>query len=120
MPDYGTMCRYQKVLPVTIRASPTSSGLHLLAGIIGIRMLGEGGWKTKRYGADCRGQWCKVYLGIDTETLEVRVIEVTAAEWACSGGLAQILAEGPLLSVSGDGAYDIGACREAIASAKLQ
>ncbi|OLZ75076.1 Uncharacterised protein [Chromobacterium violaceum] len=40
-------------------------------------MLGEGEWKTKKYGAEYRRQWRKVHLGIDAETLQIRAIEAT-------------------------------------------
>ena len=35
----------------------------------GIKMLGEGEWKTKKHGAEYRRQWRKVHLGIDASTL---------------------------------------------------
>jgi len=43
----------------------------------GIKMLGEGEWKTKKHGADYGRQWRKVHLGIDAATLEIRAIEVS-------------------------------------------
>lgn len=53
------------------------TGLHLLVDSTGIKMLGEGEWRTKKHGADYRRQWRKVHLGIDATTLEIRAIEVT-------------------------------------------
>jgi len=44
--------------------------LHLLVDSTGIKMPGEGEWKTKKHGADYRRQWRKVHLGIDAATLE--------------------------------------------------
>ncbi|MEN9656838.1 MAG: hypothetical protein RL571_303 [Pseudomonadota bacterium] len=44
---------------------------------MGIKMLGEGEWKTKKHSAEYRRQWRKGHIGIDTETLEIRAIEVT-------------------------------------------
>jgi len=65
VPDFRTVSRRQKHLSVTIGAQPTTTELHLLVDSTGIKMLGEGGWKTKKCGADYRRQWRKVYLGID-------------------------------------------------------
>lgn len=119
VPDYSTVCRRQKVLPVTISARSTRAGLHLLADSTGIKMLGEGEWKTKKHGAEYRRQWRKVHLGIDAETLEIRAIEVTGNGVGDAPMLPELLNQippnEPLLSVSGDGAYDTKACHEAIA-----
>jgi hypothetical protein len=77
VPDFSTVSRRQKHLAVTITANTTTTGLHLLVDSTGIKMLGEGEWKTKKHGADYRCQWRKVHLGIDATTLEIRAIEVT-------------------------------------------
>lgn len=76
-PDYSTMSRREKRLQVQITARPSRGGLHLLVDSTGIKMLGEGEWKTRKHGAEYRRQWRKVHLGIDAETLEIRAIEVT-------------------------------------------
>ena len=119
VPDFSTVSRRQKDLSVTIEAQPTTTGLHLLVDSTGIKMLGEGEWKTKKHGADYRRQWRKVHLGIDAATLEIRAIEVTdnatgdAPILPCL--LDQIPSDEMIASVSGDGAYDTKGCHEAIA-----
>jgi len=124
VPDFSTVSRRQKNLAVTIGAHPTTTGLHLLVDSTGIKMLGEGEWKTKKHGADYRRQWRKVHLGIDADTLEIRAIEVTdnatgdAPMLPCL--LDQIDADEMIASVSGDGAYDTRDCHEAIAQRGAQ
>lgn len=119
VPDFSTVSRRQKHLVVTIAAHPATTGLHLLVDSTGIKMLGEGEWKTKKHGADYRRQWRKVHLGIDATTLEIRAIEVTdnatgdAPMLPCL--LDQIALDEPIASVSGNGAYDTKGCHEAIA-----
>ncbi|PMQ18400.1 hypothetical protein JaAD80_00390 [Janthinobacterium sp. AD80] len=56
VPDFSTVSRRQKHLAVMITANTTTSGLHLLVDSTGIKMLGEGEWKTKKHGADYRRQ----------------------------------------------------------------
>ena len=124
VPDFSTVSRRQKRLSVTIGAQPTTTGLHLLVDSTGIKMLGEGEWKTKKHGADYRRQWRKIHLGIDAATLEIRAIEVTdnaagdAPMLPCL--LDQIPTEEVVASVSGDGAYDTKGCHEAIAQRGAQ
>ena len=59
VPDFSTVNRRQKHLAVTIEARPTTTGLHPLVDSTGIKMLGEGEWKTKKDGAGYRRQWRK-------------------------------------------------------------
>ncbi len=98
--------------------------MHLLVDSTGIKILGEGEWKTKKHGADYRRQWRKIHLGIDTDTLEIRAIEVTdnatgdAPMLPCL--LEQIPVEEVVATVSGDGAYDTKGCHEAIAQRGAQ
>lgn len=96
-PDYTTLCRRQKSLSVDLGGRPNAGGLHLLVDSRGIKMMGEGEWKTRKHGASYRRQWRKVHLGIDAETFDIRALEVTSN------------------AVGGDGAYDTRACHAVIA-----
>jgi hypothetical protein len=119
VPDYSTVSRRQKTLQVAIDAVPATTGLHLLVDSTGIKMLGEGEWKTKKHGAEYRRQWRKVHLGIDASTLEIRAMEVIDNSIGDAPVLPTLLDQIPpeekIASVSGDGAYDTKDCHEAIA-----
>ena len=119
-PDFSTISRRQKHLRVVIPYQSSREGLHLLVDSTGIKMLGEGEWKRKKHGADYRRQWRKVHMGIDAQTLEIRAFEVTDnAEGDAPmlpDLLSQIPADEPIISVSGDGAYDTKGCHAAIAA----
>jgi len=119
VPDYTTLCRRQKTLKVNLGGRIRSGGLHLLVDSTGIKMTGEGEWKTRKHGASYRRQWRKVHLGIDAGTLDIRAIEVTTNAIGDAptlpGLLAQIPGDERILSVGGDGAYDTRDCHAAIA-----
>jgi IS5 family transposase len=119
VPDYTTLCRRQKTLPVMLGGRPSSGGLHLLVDSTGIKMMGEGEWKTRKHGASYRRQWRKVHIGIDAETLDIRAIEVTTNAIGDAPVLPDLLAQIPadeqISSVGGDGAYDTKKCHAAIA-----
>jgi hypothetical protein len=120
VPDYTTLCRRQKTLPVMLGGRPSSGGLHLLVDSTGIKMMGEGEWKTRKHGASYRRQWRKVHIGIDAETLDIRALEVTTNSIGDAPVLPDLLAQIPLgeliSSVGGDGAYDTKKCHAAIAT----
>jgi hypothetical protein len=119
VPDYRTVSRRQKTLQVAIEVAPTRTGLHLLVDSTGIKMLGEGEWKTRKHGADYRRQWRKVHLGIDAATLKIRAMEVTDNSIGDAPMLPNLLGQiSPgehIASVSADSAYDTKGCHETIA-----
>src|SRR5277367_1964741 len=120
VPDYSTVCRRQKHLAVAIVHRSSQGGLHLLVDSTGIKMLGEGEWKTKKHGAEYRRQWRKVHLGIDAGTMEIRAIEITDNSIGDAPMLPELLGQIPatetIIAVSGDGAYDTKGCHAAIAA----
>ena len=71
--DYSTVCRRQKSLKVQVRYKTGFKGVHMLADSTGIKFLGEGEWKTKKHGAECR--W---HLGINAQTPQIWAIAVTS------------------------------------------
>ena len=117
--DYTTLCRRQKTLLVDLGGRPNSGGLHLLVDSTGIKMMGEGEWKTRKHGASRRRQWRKVHIGIDAQTQDIRAIEVTTNAIGDAPTLPDLLAQIPdeetIVSVGGDGAYDTRDCHAAIA-----
>jgi hypothetical protein len=118
VPDSSTISRRQKTLKVNIPARQSQGGLHLLIDSTGIKMLGEGEWKTKKHGAEYRRQWRKVHLGIDAETLEIRAIEVTDNKTGDAPILPELLDQIPeaetIAAVYCDGAYDTKECHNTI------
>ena len=120
VPDYTTLCRRQKTLRVELGGRPSSGGLHLLVDSTGIKMTGEGEWKTRKHG------------GLIPPSVGARFIwGLTRERWIsgrsrsqpmpsamhrrCLGLLAQIPKNERILRVGGDGAYDTRACHAAIA-----
>lgn len=99
VPDFSTVCRRQETLQVELSYQRTKSPLQLLVDSPGIKFLGEGEWKRKKHGAECRREWRKVHLGIDAPMLPEL--------------LAQVPGDEPIASVCADGAYDTRGCLEA-------
>lgn len=119
VPDYTTLCRRQQTLSVDLGGRPGSGGLHLLVDSTGVKLMGEGEWKTRKHGASRRRQWRKVHIGIDAQTLDTRALEATTNAIGDAPTLPDLLAQIPddeaILSVGGDGAYDTRGCHAAIA-----
>lgn len=108
VPDFSTLCRRQKSLTDTIPYQPSQGALHLLVDSTGIKGMGEGECVTRKHGASRSRQWCKVHLGIDAETLEIRAAEVTGSRVGDGPMLPKLLEQIPaneaLGTVTADGA----------------
>lgn len=96
----------------------SAAGLHLLVDSTGIKFLGEDEWKCKKHGPERRRQWRKLHIGIDAQTLQVRAICVTSNNVPDAAVMPQLLTQvpgdEPLLTVTGDGAYDPQPVHEAV------
>ena len=112
VPDFSTLCRRQKTLPVTIPYRGSPGPLHLLIDSTGIKAEGKGEWNARKHGGPKRRLWRKIHIGIDEETLEIRAIEVTSSSIGDSpmlpGLLSQIAPVQEIGSVTADGAYAPG------------
>lgn len=120
VPDYSTLCKRQKSLPVAIPYQGSKGPLHLLIDSTGIKAEGEGEWNARKHGGPKRRLWRKIHIGIDEQTLEVRAIEVTGSNIGDAPMLpdllGQIAPDQEIGSVTADGAYDTRKCHNAIAA----
>ena len=122
VPDFSTLCRRQKALPVCIPYRGSSGPLHLLIDSTGIKAEGEGEWNARKHGGPKRRLWRKIHIGIDEETLEIRAVEVTTSSIGDAPMLPDLLNQIPadedISSVTADGAFDTRKCYDAIAARK--
>jgi len=84
---------------------------------MGIKVYGEGEWKTRQHGVGKRRTWRKLHLGVDEATGEIVVAEVTTNDYHDSEVLESLLdgISDEISQVSEDGAYDTFGCHDAIA-----
>jgi hypothetical protein len=117
MPDHSTVSRRLVALSVSIPVQPQSRARHVVVDSTGVKVYGEGEWKSRQHGVGKRRTWRKLHLGIDESTGESMVAEVTTNDFHDSEILPSLLEgiAGEMAQVSGDGAYDTFACHEAIA-----
>ena len=120
VPDFSTLCRRQKTLPVAIPYRGSPGPLHLLIDSTGIKAEGEGEWNAHKLGGPKRGLWRKIHIGIDEQTLEIRAVEVTNSCIGDAPMLPDLLSEIPpdqlIGCVTADGAYHTRKCHDAIAA----
>lgn len=118
VPDHTTVSRRKGKLTVTLPVVPKTGAVHLVVDSTGIKVYGEGEWKTRQHGVSKRRTWRKLHLGIDEATGEILSAVVTTNDVHDSAVLEDLLngAAAELEQVSADGAYDQMDCYDTIAA----
>ena len=83
----------------------------------GLKVYGEGEWKTRTHGVQKRRTWRKLHIGIDVETRQIVAGVVTTNDVSDGEVLPELLEQASDLkigTVAGDGGYDSHAIFDAI------
>lgn len=109
IPDYSTLCRRQRCLPVEVsKALAGNKKLDIAIDSTGLKVYGEGEWKVRKHGASKRRTWRKLTISIDVHSQQIVAVALTsnAEDDAVTGCRMLKDKVDKLESVRGDGAYD--------------
>ena len=115
-PDYTTFCKRARHLKIEPFRRTNNKNLHILVDSTGLKVFGEGEWKTKIHGKSKRRTWRKLHIGIDANNQEIVISSLTENSVSDDHAFVDLAKQLPekIESVSGDGAYDTIACYTAI------
>ncbi len=107
VPDHTTLSRRAATLEVP-RPRLAGAPLHLLVDSTGLKLVGAGEWLVEKHGTQKRRAWRKLHLGVDAATGEIVAAELTSHEVDDGAQVGSLLDQvaGPVVSFTGDGAYD--------------
>jgi hypothetical protein len=107
VPDHTTLSRRAGTLEVP-RSRSGSGPLHLLVDSTGLRLSGPGEWLVEKHGTKRRRAWRKLHLGVDADTGRIEAAELTTKDADDGSRVGPLLdqVDGPIASLTGDGAYD--------------
>jgi transposase len=116
VPDHSTLSRRVGQLSIQLPVVPKSGARHVVVDSTGVKVYGEGEWKTRQHGISKRRTWRKLHLGVDEQTGEILAAVVSTNNVSDGEVLRDIVAaiEGKVEQVSADGAYDQRQCYDAI------
>ena len=116
VPDHSTLSRRLGQLAVKLPVLPKSGARHVVVDSTGVKVYGEGEWKTRQHGISKRRTWRKLHLGVDEATGEILAAVVTTNDITDGEVLSDILdgVTAEIEQVSGDGAYDQRQCYRAV------
>jgi len=122
VPDHSTLSRRLRNLSIDLPVLPKAEAKHVVVDSTGVKVYGEGEWKTRQHGISKRRTWRKLHLGIDEQTGEILAAFVTTNDISDGQVLPELLdqIEGDIDQVSGDGAYDQRQCYDAIRDRKAR
>ena len=107
IPDHSTLSRRAETLAV---AGPPSSAepVHLLVDSTGLKLSGAGEWLVEKHGTSRRRSWRKLHIGVDADTGRIVAAALTTNDVDDGAQVGPLLdqIDGPLASLTGDGAYD--------------
>jgi Transposase DDE domain len=116
VPDHSTLSRRMKTLEIDIPVKPTDKARHVVIDSTGVKVYGEGEWKTRQHGVSKRRTWRKLHLALDEATGEILAVVASGNDTADCEVISMLLEqiEGDIEQVSADGAYDTRTCYEEI------
>ncbi|MBD1852781.1 IS5 family transposase [Leptolyngbya sp. ST-U4] len=122
VPEHSTLSRRLSQLSVKLPVLPKSGTRHVVVDSTGVKVYGEGEWKTRQHGVSKRRTWRKLHLGVDEKTGEILAAVVTTNDISDAEVLSDILdgVSGEIKQISADGAYDQRKCYDAVRKRKAK
>jgi hypothetical protein len=71
VPDHSIVSRRIGKLEITLPVVPKDKAVYVVVNSTGVKVYGEGEWKTRHHGISKRRTWCKLHLGVDEATGEI-------------------------------------------------
>jgi Transposase DDE domain len=117
IPDHTTFSRRGGGLTLLPKRLERGEPLHLLVDSTGLKIYGEGEWLDQKHGVRPRRRWRKLHLGVDAHSHEIVAVELTMDDVGDVSTVPDLLdqIDGPVASMTGDGAYDSQAVYDAVA-----
>lgn len=108
VPDYSSLAKRAAKLQVSLNVSTIKGPIDLVVDSSGLKLFGEGEWKTRQHGIGKRRTWRKVHLAVNPETQEIEAVVLTENSGHDSDQVKPLLEqiEKPIDTFYGDGGYD--------------
>lgn len=112
VPSYSQVSRRAKDLEIELEVPTRKTPLYVVCDSTGLKVYGEGEWKTRKHGYSKRRTWRKLHLGVDEKTGFICAQTLTENSVDDASQLEPILEqiEDETDKLSADGAYDRKKC----------
>ena len=113
-PDYSLFCKRSRDVEEILKKLSKRRPKEIILDASGLKIFGEGEWKTHKHGRDQKRRWIKLHVSVDPKTGECISTNVTNEKGADCKQVPVLLKSTPktVKRVYGDGAYDTRECRD--------
>ena len=105
-PDYTLLCKRAAALNIDLKSMATDKPMDIVVDSTGLKIFGEGEWKTRCHGKSKRRHWRKLHLSVNSKTHEIVGSVITDHRKHDCEVVDEVLPKKPLNKVCADGAYD--------------
>lgn len=113
-PNYTLFCKRGREVAALLPCLSLRKPLEIVIDASGLKIYGEGEWKTLKHGREKRRRWIKVHVGVDPKSGECLSLSITSEKQADTSQFSTLIKAAPksILRAYADGAYDTTDCRK--------
>lgn len=122
IPDFTSLAKRAAKLKVELKIGQRSGSIDVVVDSTGLKVFGEGEWKTRKHGKSKRRTWRKLHLAIDPATHEIVAEVLTENSGHDADQVRDLLDQAThrVKTFAGDGAYDKWKVYHALADRNIQ
>ena len=121
-PHYTLFCKRGKEVAELLPNLSSRRPLEIVIDASGLKIYGEGEWKTYKHGREKKRRWIKVHAAIDPKSGECVAAVITGEKGADPSQLPSLIENTPrsVKKAYADGAYDTLNCRKILKRRKIE
>lgn len=121
IPNYTSLAKRAAKLEISLDIADRKGPIHVVVDSTGLKVFGEGEWKTRQHGISKRRTWRKLHLAVNAETQQIEAEVLTENSGHDADQVAELLEpiKSPIESFAGDGAYDQWKVYEGLAEKEI-
>jgi hypothetical protein len=122
IPDFTSLAKRAAKLEIALDVADRKGSIDVVVDSTGLKVFGEGEWKTRKHGVSKRRTWRKLHLAVNPETQEIEAEVLTENSGHDADQVDELLGQidSPIDSFGGDGAYDQWKVYETLAAKEIE
>jgi len=108
IPDFTSLAKRAAKLEIALDVADRKGPVDVVVDSTGLKVFGEGEWKTRKHGVSKRRTWRKLHLAVNPETQEIEAEVLTENSGHDADQVNELIehVDAPIDAFYGDGAYD--------------
>jgi len=108
IPDFTSLAKRAAKLEIALDIADRKGPIDVVVDSTGLKVFGEGEWKTRKHGISKRRTWRKLHLAVNPETQEIEAEVLTENSGHDADQVDELIeqVDAPIDAFYGDGAYD--------------